>query len=55
MRGMEGDADANKDGKITPGEMQAYLADTVSRQEGMQNRIQEPQLIGDAGRVLGGQ
>ncbi len=54
MRGMEGDADANKDGRITAGEMQAYLAENVSRQAGMMNRKQEPQLIGDAGRVLVG-
>jgi hypothetical protein len=54
MRGMEGDADANRDGKITAGEMQAYLAETVSRQAGMQNRVQQPQLIGDANRVLVG-
>jgi hypothetical protein len=52
MRGMEGDA--NKDGKITAGEMEAYLAETVSRQAGMQNRAQQPQLIGDANRVLVG-
>jgi uncharacterized caspase-like protein len=54
MRGMEGYADANRDGKITAGEMQAYLAETVSRQAGMQNRIQQPQLIGDVNRVLVG-
>ena len=54
MRGMEGDADANRDGKITAGEMQAYLAENVSRQAGMMNRRQEPQLIGDANRVLVG-
>ncbi len=54
MRGMEGDADVNKDGRITAGEMQAYLAETVSRQAGMQNRIQQSQLIGDANRVLVG-
>jgi uncharacterized caspase-like protein len=54
MRGMEGDADANKDGKITAGEMQAYLAETVSKQAGMMNRQQVPQLIGDANRVLVG-
>ena len=54
MRGMEGDADANKDGKITAGEMQAYLLEQVSRQAGMQNRIQQPQLIGEANRVLVG-
>jgi hypothetical protein len=54
MRGMEGDADANKDGRITAGEMQAYLAENVARQAGMQNRVQQPQLIGDANRVLVG-
>ena len=32
MKGMEGDADGNKDGKITAGEMQEYLSDKVSRQ-----------------------
>ncbi|CAM8643673.1 MORN motif [Oxalobacteraceae bacterium] len=54
MRGMEGDADANRDGRITAGEMLAYLAENVSRQAGMMNRRQEPQLIGDANRVLVG-
>jgi hypothetical protein len=54
MRGMEGDADANRDGKITAGEMQAYLTETVPRQAGMQNRVQQPQLIGDVNRVLVG-
>jgi hypothetical protein len=54
MKGMEGDADANKDGKITLGEMQAYLVENVGRQAGMMNRKQEPQLMGDANRVLVG-
>jgi hypothetical protein len=54
MKGMEGDADANNDGKITLGEMQAYLVDNVGRQAGMMSRKQEPQLIGDVGRVLVG-
>jgi hypothetical protein len=54
MRGMEGDADANRDGRITAGEMQAYLAENVSRQAGMMNRRQEPQLIGDSNKVLVG-
>jgi hypothetical protein len=54
MRGMEGDADVNRDGRITAGEMQAYLAENVSRQAGMQNRVQQPQLIGDVNRVLVG-
>jgi len=54
MKGMEGDADANRDGRITLGEMQAYLAENVARQAGMMNRRQEPQLIGDTSRVLVG-
>jgi hypothetical protein len=51
---MEGDADTDKDGKITLGEMQSYLVENVGRQAGMMNRKQEPQLIGDANRVLVG-
>ncbi len=54
MKGMEGDADANKDGKITLGEMQTYLVENVGRQAGMMNRKQEPQLIGDGSKVLVG-
>jgi len=54
MKGMEGDADANKDGKITLGEMQAYLVENVGRQAGMMSRKQEPQLVGDPNRVLVG-
>ena len=54
MRGMEGEADANKDGKITLGEMQVYLSENVGRQAAMMSRKQEPQLIGDANRVLVG-
>jgi len=54
MKGMEGDADANRDGKITLGEMQGYLAENVGRQAGMLNRKQEPQLIGDSNRILVG-
>jgi len=55
MKGMEGDADSNKDGKITLGEMQAYLTENVGRHAGMMSRKQEPQLIGDVSRVLVGQ
>jgi hypothetical protein len=54
MRGMEGDADANRDGKITLGEMQAYLAENVGRQAAMMSRKQQPQLIGDSNRLLVG-
>ncbi len=54
MRGMEGDADTNKDGKITTGEMHSYLLDNVTRQASLANRVQQPQLVGDANRVLVG-
>ena len=54
MKGMEGDADTNKDGKITLGEMQTYLVENVGRQAGMMSRKQEPQLIGDANKTLVG-
>jgi hypothetical protein len=54
MKGLEGEADANKDGKITVGEIQDYLSDKVSRQAMTLNRKQTTQLVGDAGRVLVG-
>lgn len=54
MKGMEGDADENKDGKITIGEIQSYLADMVPKQAMTMNRKQMPQLTGDANRVLVG-
>ena len=49
---MEGEADANKDGKITAGEMQDYLSDKVARQAMTLNRKQNTQLLGDSSRVL---
>ncbi len=54
MKGMEGDADGNKDGKITAGEMQEYLSDKVSRQAMSMSRMQDTQLVGDANKVLMG-
>jgi hypothetical protein len=54
MRGMEGDADTNKDGKITAGEMHTYLTENVAKQASLANRVQQPQLSGDANRVLVG-
>ena len=54
MRGMQGEADANNDGRITAGEMHGYLAEQVSRQAGMISRKQEPQLVGDSNRVIVG-
>ena len=55
MKGMEGDADGNKDGKITVREMQEYLSDKVSRQAMTKNAQQDTQLVGDPSRVLVGQ
>ena len=52
MRGMEGEADENRDGRITVGEIYDYLRDQVSRQAGTVNRLQVPQLAGDPQRVL---
>ncbi len=54
MKGMEGDADANQDGKITVGEMQDYLSDKVARQATTLGRKQNTQLVGDSSRVLVG-
>ena len=54
MKGMEGEADQNKDGKITVAEIQEYLTDMVGRQAMGMNRKQQPQLFGDADRVLVG-
>jgi uncharacterized caspase-like protein len=54
MKGMEGDADINKDGKITAGEMHTYLTENVAKQASLVNRVQQPQLTGDANKVLVG-
>jgi hypothetical protein len=54
MKGLEGDADGNKDGRITVGELQNYLSDMVPRQAMSMSRKQVPQLVGDAERVLVG-
>ena len=52
MKGLEGDADENKDGTITIGKLQSYLAERVPRFAMTMSRKQEPQLTGDANRVL---
>jgi len=52
MKGMEGDADLNKDGKVTVAEMQEYLTDMVGRHAVGMNRNQQPQLFGDPNKVL---
>jgi hypothetical protein len=44
----------HKEGSITLGKMQACLVENVGQQAGMMSRKQEPQFIGDVGRVLVG-
>jgi hypothetical protein len=52
MLGMEGEADGNKDGQITVGEMQTYLSQQVTRRAIGMNRTQSPQTMGDLNRIL---
>ncbi len=52
MLGLEGNADENKDKKITNGELIAYLKDNVSLEALTQNREQDPMLAGDPDNVL---
>ena len=52
MKGMEGDADQNKDGKTTIAEMHEYLTDMVGRQAMGMSRKQQPQLYGDPNKIL---
>ena len=49
MKGMEGDADANQDDKITAGELHASVERNVDQQS---SGSQTPELQGDADRVL---
>ncbi|MFY8125563.1 MAG: caspase family protein, partial [Hydrogenophaga sp.] len=52
MKGMEGEADENRDGNITMAEMQSYLKEYVGKKAMSLNRTQVPQLTGDQSRVL---
>ncbi|MDA9614072.1 caspase family protein [Pelagibacteraceae bacterium] len=49
MKGMEGEADLNKDKKLTNGELQEYLLDNVGR---FAQQQQTPQMIGNPDQVL---
>ena len=49
MKGMEGEADANQDNKITAGELHQYVQQNVIQQS---SGSQTPELQGDAERVL---
>ncbi len=53
MKGLRGDADANKDSKITQRELNAYLIENVDEQARRMGREQLPQLMsGDPDRVI---
>ena len=49
MKGMEGEADANKNNEITAGELHEYVQTYVIQQS---SGSQTPELQGDADRVL---
>ena len=52
MKGLEGDADTNRDKMITTGELHEYVARKVSPIAQRRSRQQSPQLMGDSTRVL---
>ena len=52
MKGLEGNADANKDKKITNGELLAYMDQNVSQKASELGRQQNPSLAGDPDKVL---
>ena len=52
MKGLEGDADTNKDRNITNGELLAYMNENVSQKALELGRQQNPSLTGDPDRVL---
>ncbi len=52
MKGLEGDADLNSDNKITLTELHSYARINVAKMASSLNRKQEPQLLGDGGRVI---
>jgi taurine transport system substrate-binding protein len=52
MKGLEGNADLNKDKEITNGELLAYINDNVSSKALEQGRKQNPELLGEENRIL---
>jgi len=52
MKGLEGEADMNKDKQITNGEMLAYMDQNVSQKASELGRKQNPSLAGDSDKVL---
>ncbi len=52
MRGLEGDADADRDRMITAGELYGYIVGKVPRETVRLGRVQNPQLAGDPDQVI---
>ncbi len=52
LAGIEGNADANNDGKTTLGGMQAYLVNSMAKESTLSNRVQQSQLSGVFNGVL---
>ena len=52
MKGLEGNADINKDSEITNAELLAYVDENVSEKALDLGRQQNPSLLGDPDKVL---
>jgi hypothetical protein len=52
MKGLEGNSDKNKDGKITNGELLAYMDQNVSQKAAELGRQQNPSLAGNPEQIL---
>ena len=52
MKGLEGFADSNNDGKIKVGELNEYLTTSVSRSALSMNKRQTPQTIGNFDKMI---
>jgi uncharacterized caspase-like protein len=52
MKGLEGNADSNKDKQITNGELLAYMDQNVSQKASALGRQQNPSLAGDPDQIL---
>ena len=52
MKGLEGDADTNKDKNITNGELLAYMDQNVAQKASELGRQQNPSLAGDPDKIL---
>jgi hypothetical protein len=53
LKGLQGEADKNRDRKITAGELEEYLAENVAGlSKRLTGNLQQPLLAGDRGRIV---